>query len=316
MDFHRTIDSMKEGELKANKEELGTTGKGIGPTYSEKMSRSGLRVCDLFDMEHFGKQLRKIVAAAQKRFSFEYDVDKEIETYKQLLEKYRPHIVDGVSWLNKQYQAGKRILLEGANAALLDIDFGTYPFVTSSSCSVGGAIIGSGLSANKVGDVIAVVKAYTTRVGAGPFPTELTDDIGEKLRKNGHEFGTTTGRPRRCGWLDLPLLKYSAMINGYTSINLTKLDILSGFDEIKIGVSYKHGGKILESFPSDVKILESVEVVYETMKGWKENIVKIRKFEDLPENCRKYVERIEKDVGVDIFWIGVGADREDTITKH
>jgi len=312
---HQKVDSMKEGELKESKEELGTTGKGIGPTYSEKMARSGLRVCDLFDMDYFTKQLKKIVASAQKRFSFEYNVEEEVEEYKLLFEKYKPHIVDGVTWLNKQYASGKKILLEGANAALLDIDFGTYPFVTSSSCGIGGAIIGSGLPPQTIKDVIAVVKAYTTRVGAGPFPSELKNETGNQMREKGHEFGTTTGRPRRCGWLDLVLLRHSSMINGYTSINLTKLDILSGFEEIKIGVAYKHEGKVLESFPSSARILENVEVVYETVPGWKEDIAKCREFSELPPNCRKYVEMIEKATGVPIHWIGVGPGLEDTISR-
>jgi len=315
LEVHRIVDSKKEGELTANQEQLGTTGKGIGPTYSEKMARSGLRVCDLLDMTYFEHQLRKIVSAAQKRFDFEYNIEEEVEKYKQLAEKYKPHIVDSVAWLNEQYFAKKKILLEGANAALLDIDFGTYPYVTSSSCSAGGAIIGSGLSPQKLTNVIGVVKAYTTRVGAGPFPTELKDEVGEKLRKVGNEFGTTTGRPRRCGWLDLPLLKYSTIINGYTSLNLTKLDILSGFDEIKVAVGYKYEGQTLKSFPSNSRILEKVEPVYQTFKGWTESIAAIRNFKELPENCRKYVELIEKEVGVPIQWIGVGAGREDTISK-
>jgi len=193
---------------------------------------------------------------------------------------------------------------------MLDIDFGTYPYVTSSNCSIGGAITGLGLSPEKLGAVIGIMKAYTTRVGAGPFPTEITDTLGEQIRKVGHEFGTTTGRPRRCGWLDAFAMKYTHMINNFNVINMTKLDVLSGLDTVKLGVAYKHKGKRLDSFPSNLEVLSEVEVEYETFDGWKTDITKIRAIDDLPKNAFKFVKKVEEVVGCPIGWVGVGPGRE------
>jgi len=207
----------------------------------------------------------------------------------------------------------KKILVEGANAAMLDLDFGTYPFVTSSNPTIGGCLTGLGLSHQKLGDVIGVVKAYTTRVGAGPFPTELDNEIGQTIRKTGGEFGTTTGRPRRCGWLDIPVLQFSCMLNGYTSLNLTKLDILTGFDEVKIGIAYLHDGKRLPSVPSSLEVLSSITVEYETLPGWKEDISKCTKFSELPVNAQNYIKRVAQLVETPVKWVGVGAAREALI---
>lgn len=306
LDVHQLADGLKEAELGGSS--IGTTKKGIGPVYSSKASRSGVRVHHLVqDFPEFERRVRSIVENKRKRFgNFEYDVDAEIERYKVYAERVRPFVIDSVSYLHKAYAEGKRILVEGANAIMLDLDFGTYPFVTSSNTGVGGVCTGLGIPPRRIGKTYGVVKAYTTRVGAGPFPTEQLNEIGEHLQTVGAEFGVTTGRKRRCGWLDIPVLKWSHMINDYTSINLTKLDVLDQLEEIKIGVAYKIDGKELEAFPADLGVLGKVEVEYETMPGWKSDISKVRSYEDLPVNARKYVERIEELLGVKSGWICAG----------
>lgn len=225
-------------------------------------------------------------------------------------------VVDTVSLIHKEMAAGKRFLAEGANACMLDIDFGTYPYVTSSSTTVGGVCTGLGVSPQKIETVIGIVKAYTTRVGEGPFPTELKDQIGESLRKIGSEFGATTGRPRRCGWLDIPVLRYSTNINGYSSINITKLDVLSDLDEIKIGVNYKINGKVIDYMPANIEELSHVQIEYKTVKGWKKNISMINKFENLPKEAQDYIYEIENLLGVPVSWIGTGPEREAIIRKN
>eukprot|EP01117_Protostelium_nocturnum_P001116 TRINITY_DN11438_c0_g1_i1.p1 TRINITY_DN11438_c0_g1~~TRINITY_DN11438_c0_g1_i1.p1 ORF type:complete len:433 (-),score=185.98 TRINITY_DN11438_c0_g1_i1:78-1376(-) len=313
-DFHQKIDGLSETSLGTQK--IGTTGKGIGPAYSDKVNRNGIRVSDLYEKD-FAEKLKRSVAIAQKKFSFEYDVEAEIKRYEQIAETVKPFVVDSVLWINQKYEQGKKILLEGANAALLDIDFGTYPYVTSSNPTVGGAVTGLGIAPRKIGDVVGVVKAYTTRVGEGPFPTELLDKDGpgNQMRTVGREVGTTTGRPRRCGWLDIPILKYSNLLNGYSVLNLTKTDVLDNFKEIKIGVSYKVDGKTLDSVPTNFEVANKIEVVYETFPGWETDISKCKTWESLPENCRKYIERIEELLNVPIRWIGTGPDREDVLQK-
>lgn len=229
---------------------IGTTRKGIGPAYSGKASRSGLRVHHLFEPEIFAQKFRKVVEGRFKRYGhFEYDTEGEIVRYKKLAERLKPYVIDSVAYIHKAISSGKRVLVEGANALLLDIDFGTYPFVTSSSTSIGGVCTGLGIPPKMVGKTIGVVKAYTTRVGAGPFPTEQLNDVGVHLQEVGREWGTTTGRRRRCGWLDLVVMKHSNLINGYDSLNLTKLDILDQLPEIKVAVKYNIDGKELEGFP-------------------------------------------------------------------
>ncbi|KAI7907170.1 Adenylosuccinate synthetase [Cokeromyces recurvatus] len=313
-DLHQKVDGLKEIEL--GRGSIGTTGKGIGPTYSSKASRSGIRVHHLFEFEEFSARFRTMVENKRKRYgNFEYDVEGELERYKELAERVRPYVIDTVPYLYEQIKAGKRILVEGANALMLDIDFGTYPYVTSSNTSVGGVCTGLGVPPSKISNIIGVVKAYCTRVGGGPFPTEQLNEIGEHLQTVGFEFGVTTGRKRRCGWLDLVVLKYSTMINGYTSFNLTKLDILDQLPTIKVAVAYNLNGKKLTSFPSDLDLLEKVEVEYVELPGWMTDISKCKKYEDLPENTKKYIEFIEKETGVPIEWIGVGAGREDMIHK-
>lgn len=215
-----------------------------------------------------------------------------------MADRLKPYVVDGISYLDKANKEKKRVLVEGANALMLDIDFGTYPYVTSSNTGIGGVSTGLGIPPSKIDKIIGVVKAYTTRVGGGPFPTEQLNEIGEYLQDVGHEYGVTTGRKRRCGWLDLVVMKYSTMINGYTSLNLTKLDILDDIETIKIGVNYVLNGKKLDSFPADLNVLDQIEVEYIEVPGWKQDISKCRKFEDLPVNAQKYVEFIEKELGV------------------
>lgn len=312
---HRIIDGLQETAL--GDKSIGTTKKGIGPTYASKATRNGIRVGELEDFALFEQKLRNLYAVLQKQYNFEYNVDEEIEAYRGYAERLKPMIIDNVSYLNAAHREGKTILAEGANAALLDIDYGTYPFVTSSPTTAGGISTGLGLAPNKIETTIGIVKAYTTRVGEGPFPTELLDDVGEAMRAEGHEFGTTTGRPRRCGWLDLPVVQYGHLINGYTSINITKLDVLSIFDEIKIGTSYSVDGKELPygHMPSTLAGLAKCQVNYETHPGWKSDISDCRTFEELPKEAQSYINRIEELVGVPVSWIGTGPGREQMATK-
>jgi len=316
-DFHQTVDGSLEDRLGRNK--IGTTKKGIGPAYASKISRNGVRVGDLENWDYFEQRFRALAEHHMRSYEgLEIDVEGELAFYKSIAPKVLSMTCDTIALTNQKYKEGKKILVEGANAAMLDIDFGTYPFVTSSNPSVGSVMTGLGVSPKKLGGIYGTVKAYCTRVGEGPFPTELNVLVGEgsHLATVGHEFGTTTGRPRRCGWLDLPQMKYSITINGYTSLNLTKLDVLSGLKEIPLGVAYKsRDGKYLDTMPACLKQLKDVEVEYEVMPGWKEDISKCRKFEDLPLNCQRYVLRIEEICGVPIRWIGVGPNRLDVIDR-
>ncbi|WOK93073.1 adenylosuccinate synthetase, chloroplastic [Canna indica] len=317
-DFHQTVDGLREAELENSF--IGTTKRGIGPCYSSKVIRNGIRVCDLRHMDTFGEKLDTLLRDAAARFEgFEYStgmLNKEVDRYKRFAERLEPFIADTVHVINESISQKKKILVEGGQATMLDLDFGTYPFVTSSSPSAGGICTGLGIAPRCLGDVIGVVKAYTTRVGSGPFPTELLGKDGELLRAAGMEFGTTTGRPRRCGWLDLVALKYCCQINGFSSLNLTKLDVLSELPEIKIGVSYrKNDGEKLKSFPADLCLLEQIQVDYEVLPGWKSDISSIRCYNDLPLAARQYVERIEELIGVPINYIGVGPGRDAIILK-
>ncbi|XP_072991468.1 adenylosuccinate synthetase, chloroplastic [Typha latifolia] len=317
-DFHQVVDGLREAEL-ANSL-IGTTKRGIGPCYSSKVIRNGLRVCDLRHMDSFGEKLDILLRDAAMRFQgFEYSnrvLEDEIEKYKRFAERLEPFITDTVHFMNDSVLQKKKILVEGGQATMLDIDFGTYPFVTSSSPSAGGICTGLGISPRCLGDLIGVVKAYTTRVGSGPFPTEILGDAGDLLRVAGMEFGTTTGRPRRCGWLDIVALKYCCQINGFSSLNLTKLDVLSGLSEVNLGVSYWLGdGKRVESFPADLEVLKQIQVNYEVLPGWQTDISSIRNYKDLPQAARHYVERIEELVGVPIHYIGVGPGRDALIYK-
>ncbi|KAL7422449.1 Adenylosuccinate synthase [Cryptotrichosporon argae] len=312
MGFHQIVDGLKEIELGGSS--IGTTKKGIGPAYSSKASRSGLRVHHLYDPS-FPSKFRKLVEGRFKRYGhFEFDTEGEIEMLLAFAERLRPHIVDGPTYLHKALAAGKRVLVEGANALMLDLDYGTYPYVTSSATSIGGVITGLGIPPFAIKRVVGVVKAYTTRVGGGPFPSEQLNSVGETLQEVGAEYGVVTGRRRRCGWLDLVVARYSTLINGYTSINLTKLDVLDGFEEIKIAIGYKIDGVEIDGFPADLDRLAQVDVQYVTLPGWKSDITNCKTFADLPANCQAYVKYIEDFLGVKVEYIGVGPARESTIT--
>jgi len=314
-DLHQAIDGLKELELGNSK--VGTTRKGIGPVYSSKASRGGIRVGDLL-FDTWKERFAAMVKNKSRRFEgtdFSVDVEAEINKYCGYIDRLKPYIGDTVWYINNAFKEGKKILIEGANAIMLDIDFGTYPFVTSSNTGCGGACTGLGLSPNKIQERYGVVKAYTTRVGSGPFPTEQLNDIGETLQTVGHEYGTTTGRKRRCGWLDLVLLGYSHLINDYSALCVTKLDVLSGIKELKIAVQYKLNGEVLPSFPANLENLAEVEVVYETLPGWDEDITGARSFEDLPANAQAYVNKIEEVIGSRVAWIGVGPGREAMIAR-
>ncbi|KAJ8974443.1 hypothetical protein NQ317_000220 [Molorchus minor] len=315
-DFHQQVDGLQEQENNKKGQGLGTTKKGIGPTYSSKATRNGIRIGDLLgDFTQFSKKYEELVNMYQRMFpTLRVDVEFELKRYEEYAEKIRPYVYDTVSYLDKAIRSGKKILVEGANAALLDIDFGTYPYVTSSNCSVGGVCTGLGISPHRIGEVIGVVKVYTTRVGDGPFPTELHDGIGDLMQSRGGEVGVTTKRKRRCGWLDIVILQYTNMINGYTALCLTKLDILDTLPEIKLGVGYMLKGKKIDYFPSTALDLAEVQVEYVTMPGWQECTENIREFKDLPENAKHYINKIEELVNVPVKWIGVGKGRESIIT--
>jgi len=313
-DFHKTVDGLKEAERGGSM--IGTTKQGIGPCYSSKMQRNGIRVGTLkyFDEDDFPGKFKNLVEQIKQEYGdFEIDIESEISKYRDLAKQIQPMIIDSIPFVHKSLQEGKKFLIECANAIMLDIDYGTYPYVTSSSPSIGGACTGLAIPPQKIQRVIGIVKAYTTRVGSGPFPSEDLTEAGEKMCSVGHEYGTTTGRKRRCGWLDVVQLRYCQMINNMTDIAITKLDVLSGFKEIKIAVKYFFLGKVLESYPAQISVLEKVQVEYITVPGWSEDISKVREFSDLPENCQQYVKQVEKLVGVRVTWIGVGPGREAII---
>jgi len=315
-DFHQEVDGKLEHKLGRNK--IGTTKKGIGPAYASKISRNGVRVGDLHDWEFFEARFRALAEHHMNAYpGLQIDVEGELAYYKSIAKRIKDITVDTIQYTNQAFKDGKRILVEGANATMLDIDFGTYPYVTSSNPSVGSVLTGLGVSPSKLRGIYGTVKAYTTRVGEGPFPTELDTSvgIGKHLSSVGAEYGTTTGRPRRCGWLDIPQMKFSLMINGFTAINLTKLDVLTGLDEIKIGKGYMYKGALLEGMPSNLKVMSEIEMEYEVMPGWKEDISNVSKFEDLPINAQKYVLRVQEILGVPIRWIGVGQNRLDVIDR-
>uniref|UniRef100_A0A8B9PJA2 Adenylosuccinate synthetase n=1 Tax=Apteryx owenii TaxID=8824 RepID=A0A8B9PJA2_APTOW len=316
-DFHQAVDGIQEQQRQQQDgKNLGTTKKGIGPVYASKASRTGLRICDL--LADFGQFSKKFEALAQQ-YKATYpaltiDTEAELQQLKVYAEKIRPLVKDGVYFMHQALHGPpKKILVEGANAALLDIDFGTYPFVTSSNCTVGGVCTGLGVPPRYIGKVYGVVKAYTTRVGVGTFPTEQDNEIGELLQSRGREFGVTTGRKRRCGWLDLVLVRYAHMINGFSALALTKLDILDTFPEIKVGVEYCLDGKPIPYFPANQELLNRVSVRYETLPGWQRSTEQARGFADLPPQAQGYVRFVEQHLGVPVKWVGVGKFRESII---
>ncbi|KAL3874658.1 hypothetical protein ACJMK2_037640 [Sinanodonta woodiana] len=313
-DIHQNADGLQESGR--GKNHIGTTKRGIGPAYSSKATRNGLRVCDLIgDFEIFSEKYQTLVKYFQERYSdLEVNVTADLKELADLRDKIRPFVADTVLYLHKAIKDGKKILVEGAQSNILDIDFGLYPYVTSSNCSVGGVCTGLGIPPHEIGEVYGVVKAYLTRVGSGGFPTELNNDLGNQLVDRGHEYGVTTGRRRRVGWLDIVMLRYSSMINGFTAIAITKLDILDVFEEIKIGVAYKiDGQRIEDSFPATDEELKKAEVEYITLPGWKTNTENVRCFKELPEEAQNYVLKIQELMGVQVKWIGVGKARDSII---
>ena len=312
-DFHKDIDGVQE-EWKGDKK-VGTTKRGIGPTYADKISRTGMRIIDLFDFEHFAEKLRENVTRHEKTYGIKVNFEGQINLYKDAVGLIEPMIINTTEYIDNAYKAGKTILIEGAQGTHLDIDFGTYPYVTSSNTTIGGACTGLGIAPNKLNTPIGIVKTYATRVGEGPFPTELNNFEGEMLREQGGEYGSTTGRTRRCGWLDAIAVKNSIIINGITSINFTKLDVLSGFKTIKVGIKYKLNGEYINFIPASLKDFENVEVEYIEFPGWEEDISKMKNFDDLPENAKNYVNSIEEILETPINFIGVGMDRNDMIYK-
>lgn len=320
MPYHKILDSLSESTMTNSKsgKRIGTTGRGIGPCYTDKYSRVGIRAQDLLSPSILEQKLKLNLELKNVLLQKLYDhepVDFDELYHKALAwgDYMRPYIDDSTLVLDEAYTSGKSILFEGAQATLLDIDHGTYPFVTSSSCSAGGACIGSAFGPTRIDRVIGVVKAYCTRVGEGPFPTEDHGETGETLRKNGGEFGATTGRPRRCGWLDIVSLRYSIKVSAIDVMALTKLDVLSGLDEIKICTKYDIDGKSQTNFPNSADILEKVKPIYATMPGWHEDISSCRTFAELPKAAQDYVKYIEEAVGIPAGLIGVGPGREDTI---
>ena len=317
MPYHRVIDAAREGKAKAK---IGTTGRGIGPCYEDKKSRVGVRAGDLTDPEVLKAKIEKALEEKNVLFTQLYgvealDADKVFDDLMALAPRLVPYLADASSLIMEANAAGQNIMFEGAQGVMLDIDHGTYPFVTSSNVVCDNASIGSGVNAGLIDERIAIVKAYTTRVGAGPFPTELFDETGDFLRSQGGEFGATTGRPRRCGWLDLVVLREMVRLCDPTTMALTKLDVLTGLKDLKVCVAYEYEGKVMQYPPQTPRGLDNVKPVFEVLPGWEEDLTACTSWEQLPENCRRYVERIEEILGVKAGFISVGPDRNQTF-KH
>ncbi len=316
MPWHKAIDIAREQSMGAGK--IGTTGRGIGPTYEDKVARRGLRIRDLVDEARLARKVRERLPAARdelKRLGAAADLDEAatVRQHAELGRRIARYAADTSLWLHRAIAAGKSLLFEGAQGTMLDVDHGTYPFVTSSNTVAGNAATGSGVGPTEIDSVIGIAKGYSTRVGGGPYPTELTDETGERLRKIGGEFGATTGRPRRTGWFDAVALRYAARVNGLDGLAVTKLDVLTGFPELKVAVAYRLDGKVLEEMPSDLEALEQCRPVYETLPGWTETLAGVRSWEGLPATARAYVERLAALTGVKVMAVSVGADRGETI---
>jgi len=316
MPYHTALEAAEEKRLDKNK--IGTTSRGIGPCYEDKMGRRGIRLDELFMPEVFAQRVRDNVAFKNQILTRVYgwkplDADEIVDRYQALVPTIRPYVADTSDYLNQVIREGKRVLFEGAQGTLLDVDHGTYPFVTSSNATAGGACIGTGVAPSEIRGVIGISKAYTTRVGEGPFPTELNNEIGEKIRDRGQEYGASTGRPRRCGWFDGVVVRYAAQINGLSTLVITKLDVLDDLDEILICTGYRYRGQLLEHFPTTIQVLAEVEPVYESHPGWKEDTSTIKDYRDLPEAARRYLDRLSELVETDISIISTGPDREETI---
>jgi adenylosuccinate synthase len=317
--YNRTLDKVTERFLGSSR--IGTTGRGIGPTYADKMARIGIRVQDIFDEDVLRAKVsgalnlkNQVLVKIYNRKGFE--VDAVVDELRSYADRLRPMVADTSLLLDEMLSDGKTVVLEAGQATLLDVDHGTYPFVTSSNATAGGACTGSGIPPTRISSVIAIVKAYTTRVGEGPFPTELLDDAGERLRQAGAEFGTTTGRPRRCGWFDAPIARYAARVNGVTDFVLTKLDVLTGLDEIPVCVAYEVDGKRCEELPMTQAEFARATPVYETFPGWSEDISKARSLDELPKHARDYVATLERMINAPISVVGVGPGRDESIVVN
>lgn len=313
--YHIKLDQLQEAAKGDNK--IGTTNKGIGPAYMDKAARVGIRIADLLDKEVFAERLKTNLAEKNRLFTKMYgseglSFDDIFEEYYAYGQQIKQHVTDTSVILNDALDAGKRVLFEGAQGVMLDIDQGTYPFVTSSNPVAGGVTIGSGVGPSKINKVVGVCKAYTSRVGDGPFPTELSDEVGERIREVGHEYGTTTGRPRRVGWFDSVVMRHSRRVSGITNLSLNCIDVLSGLDTVKICVAYDLDGKRIDYYPASLEQLKRCKPIYEELPGWEEDITGCRSLDELPENARNYVRRVGELVGVRISTFSVGPDREQT----
>lgn len=318
-DYNRTLDKVTERFLGSRK--IGTTGRGIGPTYADKMNRLGVRVQDLFDEKILRAKVEGALELKNQMLTKVYNrravsVDEIVDQLLVHAERLRPMVADTALVLHEALDRDETVLLEAGQATLLDVDHGTYPFVTSSSATTGGACTGSGIAPTRITRVIGIVKAYATRVGEGPFPTELFDEDGERLRTNGGEFGTTTGRPRRCGWYDAPVARYAARINGVTDFVLTKLDVLTGWERIPVCVAYEVDGERVDEMPTTQTGFHHAKPIYEYLDGWTEDISGARTMDDLPEAAQRYVRAVEAMSGARISAVGVGPDREETVVLH
>lgn len=316
MPYHRVLDGIKE-RARGNKD-IGTTGKGIGPSYTDKMERSGIRVCDLIHKEVFEENLKETLEIKNKIITEVFggealDYNEIYNEYLGYAEKLRPFVKDISVIVNKKIKEGKEVLFEGAQGTLLDIDYGTYPYVTSSSTIAGGVCIGAGVGPTAITNAVGIAKAYTTRVGKGTFPTELLDKTGDWIREKGHEFGVTTGRARRCGWLDLVILKTSARVSGLTSFAVTKIDTLAGLDTLKVCTGYILNGEIIDYVPASLEDLAKCEPIYEEFEGWDDSIANARCYEDLPENAVKYLKKIEDFTETKVSIVSVGPKRDQTM---
>ena len=315
--WHQALDAVFENSLGGAK--IGTTLKGIGPAYADKARRVGIRVGDILDAETFRNAVRMRALDAQREITslggMSLDVEAIVEQFSVLAERLVPYVADTVNLLHDAKDRGDGILLEGAQATFLDVDHGTYPFVTSSNPTAGGASVGSGLGPRDIGRVVGIAKAYTTRVGSGPFPTELSGDLGEALVDIGHEYGTVTGRRRRVGWLDMVMLKHAVRLNSLTDIALTKLDVLDTFDEVKVCVSYTIDGAPVNGYPDRSDLLDQVEPVYETLPGWKTSLAGVTSFSDLPPSAQALINIVERETGVPVSLVGTGPKRDEVVVR-
>jgi len=315
MPYHMVLDGLEEDRKGDNK--IGTTLKGIGPCYMDKAARSGVRIADLMDAEEFRLKTLRLVADKNQMIQQVYggqplDAEEIIAEYLGYAEELRPYVTDTSVVLNEAIDSGRKVLFEGAQGVMLDIDQGTYPFVTSSNPSAGGVCIGSGVGPSKIQQVIGVAKAYTTRVGDGPFPTEQINEVGNWIRERGFEYGTVTGRPRRVGWFDTVVVRHARRVSGITGLSLNSLDVLTGLETVKICTAYKYRGEVIEHYPASLKVLSECEAVYEELPGWNEDITNAKTLDDLPATTRRYVERVAELTGIPIAIFSVGRNREQT----